>query len=349
MSEAESIATLVPGLIASGDRERALGIVSSFDRDDPTWLAEAYMLLNTPTLRREDWRYMGSTLFRDGSWSKEIRLATYMAARFGTIGFSFPKWRFLTQSFGGGTSLCERFGMTRLRRGTDVRDPSAPDPSRDLFGAGFAILEGATYMEARRAYVVLSQKMGRAPATVVIRNSSFFFGRDRLDHPAYVCWEPLFAAELEALSPADFAPDGRFVPWHLAFSRKNVSDPSESLFAVADLLQKFYRLECDLERWLRRDGPPLRRDYRTGPDGHRHLLDFLESREGGRAGPFLAEIEADTPPWFPMRCADPRHDDIRPLIRPPEGFSNSRLVLLSGPNGDLPLATGSAGKQIPAT
>jgi hypothetical protein len=347
MNAAEIIAALVPVIILEGDRKRALEIVSGFDRDEPSWLAEAYMLLNTGSLRQEDWRHMGSTIFRDGGWTKEIRLATYVAARLGTIGFSFPKWRFPAQSFGGSPSLLERFGMTRLERPTDVRDPAATGPARDLFGVGFALLEGSSYVELRRAYVAISDRLGRTPATIVVRNSSFFFGRDRLAHPAYVCWDPLVPAEIEALSPVDFEEGGRFVPWHLAFPRHGGADPCEGLFAVADLLARFARLERDMERWLRRDGPPLRRDYRTNPDGRSHLLDFLESRVNSGNPPFLAEIGTDLPPWFPIRTADPRADDVVPFLRPARG-SNTRLVFLSGRSGDMPLATAPASGQIPA-
>jgi hypothetical protein len=347
MGDTETIAALVPDVVSQADRERAVEIVSSFDRDDPSWLAEAYMLLNTGTLHQEDLRYMGSTIFRDGGWTKEIRLATYVAARLGTIGFSFPKWRFPAQSFGDGASLLERFGMARLERPTDVRDPAAAGPARDLFGTGFVLVEGSSYVELRRAYVAISDRLGRTPATIVVRNSSFFFGRDRLAHPAYVCWEPLFACEIEALAPEDFEESGRFVPWHLAFPRHNVADPCEGLFAVADLLASFARLERDMERWLRRDGPPLRRDYRTNPDGRAHLLDFLESHVDSGNPPFLAEIRTDLPPWFPLQTADSRVDDVVPFLRPAKD-SNTRLALLSGRSGDMPLATAAAGGQIPA-
>jgi hypothetical protein len=344
MADAKEISAIVPSLILNGDRERALDIVSGFDRDDPSWLAEAYMLLNTATLRPEDWRYMGSTIFRDGGWSKEIRLATYVAARLGTLGFSFPKWRFPAQSFGVGPALLERFGMTRLERTTDDRQPST---AGDVFGTGFALIEGSVYLELRRAYVAISDRLGRTPATIVVRNSSFLFGRDSLAHPAYVCWEPLFASEIEALTHADFEKGGRFVPWHLAFPRRSSADPCEGLFACADLLVRFARLERNLERWLRRDGPPARRDYRTSPDGRSHLLDFLDARIRSGTPPYLAEIGPDTPPWFPFASANPNIDDIVPFLRPPQD-SNTRLVLLSGRSGDMPLATKFAGGQIPA-
>lgn len=343
IDDARSVGALAPSLILSGDRRRALELVSRFDRDEPSWLAEAFMLLNTTTLRQDDWRYMGSTIFRNGSWSKEIRLATYVAARLGSIGFSFPKWRFLTQSFSGGSSMLERFGMHRIdARRTD----RTVDGCADLFGPGFVAHVGSSYLELRRAYVAISDRFGRFPATIVVRNSSFHFGRDRLEHPAYVCWEPLSSSEIEALAPEDFSAPGRFSPWHLSFPRQ-AAEPCEGIFAVAELLQKLSRLERDLERWMRRDGPPLRRDYRTSPDGRLHLLKLLEGSATTRGRPLVGEIPADSPPWSPIRAADPLLGDVTSFLHPVDGNA-TRLVLLSGLSGDLPLASATAGGQISA-
>lgn len=348
MLDEREVAILLPAVILHLDREKALEIVSDLDSGTTSSMAEAFMLLNTGSLTQEDWRSMAASIFRGVGWSKEIRLATYIAARLGTLAFSFPKWRFPAQSFGGDPSLLERFGMTRLERPTDIVDPRGGKSSPDLYGRGFAYLEGSIYVELRRAYIVASNRMGRTPATIVVRNSSFFFGRDRLEHPAYVCWEPLSVSEVEALTPSDFSPGSLLEPWHKAFPRAFEKDPCEGLFAVCDLLARVARLEREFERWLRRGGPPLRRDYRTSPDGREHLLELIESLSRSGIPLFLGEIKADYPPWHPIAVASPSAEGSHLFLNPPMP-GKTVLALLSGKSGDVPLAPPSAGKQIPAT
>lgn len=347
MSDEREMAALLPDVILRADRAKALELVVGLDGETTGSISEAFMLLNTDGLTQQDWRRMAAAIFRTAGWSKEIRLATYIAARMGTLSFSFPKWRFPAQSPNGRPSLLEAFGMTRLERTTDVVVPRPGEPPLDLFGRGFAFLEGPAYVELRRAYVVASNRMGRRAATIVVRNSSFFFGRDRLEHPAYVSWEPLSVSEVEALAPADFLPGGRFEPWHRAFPGSHDDDVCEGLFAVGDLMSRVARLERNFEHWLRRGGAPLRRDHRTSPDGREHLVEVVNKITSSGTPVFLGEIRSDYPPWHPVAVALAGTGPADALLFP-STTNRNRLALLSGVSGDVPLSPSSVGQWIPA-
>ena len=228
------------------------------------------------------------------------------AARCGVLGFSFPLWRFPAQG-ARGASLLEHFGMARLDRATDLRDGSLPDPARDEFGVGFCIEYQGCYIEYRRAYLMCADKDG----CLVIRNSSYFFGRDRLPSPVSFARGNKIIADWQAITPADFLDDGLFKPWRAG--------------------QANHLLEC-LEAFDARffdwciDG------------GLAHLSSFLRAKlEVGRGLPFVGWVADGMPPWMPVDVQPLTAELVEelPFTAKRQGY---RLALLSGPTGDIPLA-----------
>lgn len=226
-------------------------------------------------------------------------------ARIGRLGFSFPLWRFVMQSAEGAPSLAERFGMTRLSRPTDLRDASLPDPDRDGFGVGFSVSLEGYYIEFRRAYLICADL--RRHHALVIRNSSWYFGRDRLPWAFAFCRAALDA---EALAAFDAQKAALFQP---ALDEGSARD-------MEPLLERLEAVDMDFNLWLRAGA------------GLAHLREFLARAAGGRAQPWLCAIDSHLPPWFP-----------RPVSLDENGLQgigaqdrHVRLALLSGQNGDWP-------------
>jgi hypothetical protein len=262
-------------------------------------LPEKLVLFNTPGLTRAQTADMLKSVFGKAANPALAR----ENARLGRYGFSFPQWRFLTQSFNG-AALVERFGMERPRRDTDVLDPKAPDPARDLFGAGFVHEENGLYIEYRRAYIACADK----DAALVIRNNSWFFGRDRLPAPVYVSERGLSPEAMCQLTPASFARGGAFERWQDAPSMK-----------AAHLLDALDDFDMRLSAWLRAEGKD-------------HLAEFLRHKT-----PYIAGIDPQMPPWLP-KFSLPATPDVLPQLDDLFGARpGAKMVLLSGPTGDLPV------------
>lgn len=232
-----------------------------------------------------------------------------VAARCGVLGFSFPLWRFPAQG-AVGTSLLEQFGMKRLSRVTDLRDANLPDPARDEFGVGFCIEKDDNYIEYRRAYLMCANQSG----CLVIRNSSYFFGRDRLPWPAAFADDQKTFSGWQTLTPVDFA-DGNLFKTTL---------PS----VASGLLDRLEAFDSDFFGWLLGDGVLPLCDYLRGKLQH------------GRGMPFIGWVANGLPPWMPVEVTPLTDDLINHLQRTPADFKREgyRLALLSGPNGDVPLA-----------
>lgn len=270
----------------------------------------------------------------------------------GDFGFSFPEWRFPCQSFGDRGSLLERAGYTKLHRPTDVLDALLPDPARDLFGVGFKECVHGTinekpvfwYVELRRAYMVVSNPV----VTVIVRNSSAYFGRDRLPHCAYVSFEPFEEAELESLCPADFDGNRKLLP-----IRDLLAHPSEiaSDERVKRVAQALFRLSSErvlFHEWLLREG--------LGD-----LAEFVEARiVSGLSIPYFAAIYDNTRDAIgSVRCSrqpdialvtalnaiahsEKAHRQAYEILEPmlgPRAFL-CRFVMTSGSKGDRPALPG---------
>jgi hypothetical protein len=332
---------IVPRLVREKDAAAAQALACALPE---AALPEAFMLFATPGLAPGRQRAMIRAVF-----SYDARLAQAVArkwaactAAIGRYGFSFPQWRFVMQGFEG-AALAERYGMERLRRATDTRDAALPpaDPARDRFGAGFVHEEGAWTIEYRRAYILCANRAAGDAAALVIRNSSYFFGRDRLPFPAYIAWQALSGEKLAALEEKDFAPGGAFTPWHKAFTGDSGPDAVEKLRRARLLLDRLDSFDGGFSGWLR------------GGEGLPHLAAFLRHTLARAAPPFyLAAHDPALPPWFPKHAVRgdaaalsgieaklagnaPGDARLRRLLAPAE--KRGKFLLLSGPAGDFPL------------
>ncbi len=293
--DVKAIARAVPEIVGASDARAAHGLMKHFNT---AWLPEALALFNTRGLLANQKRDMAAA----------IPAATAdNAARIGRYGFSFPQWRFVSQGFGG-PALIERYGMTRLTRANDVRDASLPksNPDRDKFGVGFVKRDGAGSVEYRRTYVLCANDEG----ALLIRNSSYFFGRDRLPCPAYVSDRALSDDDLRGIDETNLAGLG-FKPWHEA---------PEMQAITCRLLDRLDREDMKLSQWLGTEGL--------------HIIKLMLEKQG-KAPFYFAFIDPRMPPWFPIKSFAAKAGVEKEIARnAPYG---TKLVLLSGPNGDLPV------------
>jgi hypothetical protein len=220
-----------------------------------------------------------------------------------------------------------------------------------LFGVGFCHSRGPFYIEYRRAYILVSVNEGSEPATLVIRNNSYFFGRDRLPAPVYVSWEPLSRDALQNITQDDFK---NFVRWQDILQSTPQAARAGKLRRVERLLQALDRFEEQFNIWLR--SPEA--DAATGQSGLGHLVSFLENRLSARSAgkpgplPFLGEVKAGMPSWNPAFSVSVTPELVSQLAALKSGgiladerlerlFKNggtqAKLVLLTGKDGDYPL------------
>lgn len=232
-------------------------------------------------------------------------------AQLGALAFSFPLWRFISQRTHSMDSVIEAMGYTRLNRASDLRDASLPDPARDELGAGFVRARGGAYVEYRRSYVLYASQQG----ALLVRNSSYFYGRDRLRHAAYVADPQVPQETLENLTAAQIDGGVLFTP--LAAGRGE---------QAAALVAGFMRHENALHDWVWGEGLGVTLDF---------LRDKVQSRRGM---PYIGTVKKALPAWAPQRVValdEGVIDDIaRGIYAPPDG---ARIVMLSGPAGDFPL------------
>lgn len=316
---------LVPEILRRGDAAKAFALVTKTRAAaDDQILPEMMTLLATPGLSDTQRARMNAVLLSSHLAPAQAVMAGRLSADLGRLGFSFPQWRGLTQRFNGasvveGASLVERYGMTRLFRANDVRDAALAlsDPARDNFGPGFAIETDRHYIEYRRAYILCSHQDAANPAAILIRNNSYFFGRDRLAHPAYVSLRPLTIKDLQAV---DARMNG-FEDWR-SFLK---APPPRSLQKIRDLITALDKHDLCLSRWLLADGFEDLRSFAAQP----------------RPTPWhLAQLSATMPPWYP-RVSQPLtptllHSLDRAALAHALRGHGEKLALLTGAQGDFP-------------
>lgn len=330
--DARDVTRRVIDIIARGDAESACDLVCGTLPHRQLWLPEALMLFNTRGLDMRQTQAMAARIFTPLPMGLSGQYETSaVCARTGRYGLSFAQWRFVGQRFGG-ASLLERYGMKRLYRDTDTLDDTLPDPQRDLYGAGFTWQDGKYLIEYRRAYILAARLAGPDACAVVIRNSSHFFGRDRLPAPVFVAWGPQDATRLAALAPRDFFGDGDFKPLHTAFGRA----PRGGMKRLCAVLDRFDDFDADLAAWLT---DPAR--------GRPQLQAFLQdTAASGRRMPYLAYTDDLLPPWFPAVSIPA--GESGPEILPPQP-AHTRFVMLTGADGDKPFGPSKQVQAPPAS
>ncbi|MGQ0527991.1 MAG: hypothetical protein ACT4OY_08205 [Alphaproteobacteria bacterium] len=329
----KEITRVVQNIMKFSDHVAACKLAHIISKQSPGCSAEALALFNTKGLTKAESKSMLRDTFsaKDGWPDNMFSTLPEISARFGRYTFSFPQCRYLSQSFNE-SSLLERYGMQRLKRDTDIADPTLPEPDKDLFGPGFRWNDDEWYVEYRRAYVICSRLSETRPATIVIRNSSYYFGRDRLAAPAYVSWKSFTSSDLENLNPHSFDSSGPFTRWQDVFAGGAASnDKVQQISETFDFLDRF---DEKVSHWI-------------GHEGFDDLKKFLETRlplPYPSAIPYLAVVDKGMPPWFPKASVlvtpelvelmqEGALDELLLLAENP----NHKFVLLSGASGDLPV------------
>lgn len=350
----KGISVLTPFLLKDKQANAACDLVCAPGKNRDAWLPEALTLFGTPGLRYKQKQRMFEKVFDTVSASTPaVGLFVKASSRMAQYGFSFPRWRFLTQKYADQPALVEQFGMTRLQRANDVRDPSLPfsDPNRDQFGPGFVWNDDQWYVEYRRGYIVCSNRGADGPATVVIRNSSYFFGRDRMPAPVYVSWESMKPEELQALDVNALEKSGKFVKWQNAFTAKPEINPMQKGKRVDAVLNYLDSFDNNLTQWLQAKGP-VPRTNNAGPDhsktGEKGGLDGLVGMLRDKASKpgmklYLGATPTHSAPWFPSQSIALTKTLVGKLEKQPEAVlksllaePGSQLALMSGQHGDYP-------------
>lgn len=355
-TDVKPISKITPHIVGEGNTAMAHGLVCATSANRDYWLPEALALFNVPGLSQTQRKRMVGAVFSDETPLDEATAAALADcnARMGRYGFSFPQWRFVSQGFDG-SALVEQFGMAKIPRDNDVRDPTLPKstPERDEFGLGFVWGNGDWNVEYRRAYILCSNHCEDNAATLVIRNNSYFFGRDRLPAPFYASFEPIEAETLQTLDTGMLEQSGLFSRWQ-DITHANQSLPlEEKVRRTQHLLNFLDAFDARLALWLQSPEPindassfEVLNNLGTNEGGQLHLLAFLKHMHAihaasGKLGSplFMAQIDANMPPWHP-NLAVPLSDDLIEQIET-GSFNmhepNTKIVMLSGPNGDWPL------------
>lgn len=362
-----AFARILPLLIRESDIGFADTLIDAFELHhahaaDPNffpYMAELFALLslpNTDRAKRSRW-----TAVLTGSPGLEQTLGetmqdlTSVFRKIGALGFSFPIWRFLAKRLqcpGQEThpALLEQAGMVRLDRTTDTFCDK--DKKQDWLGTGYITSSGKAEIEYRRSYLRVSLPN---EGHLLIRNSSYFWGRDRFEHPAYFSPHPLPAERLLGLTPSEVDWKKLFLPitsWTL-WGEHADNTRRENVFKLCALTAALSGFEANLSNWLC--------DNRTLPTrspGFPLLLDYLSAwiRHHREPLPVLGFIHPELPPWFPYAALKIDGDVLAALLRLREGCCLNRkadsevfrffetgishrakLVLLSGEKGDFPI------------
>jgi NH3-dependent NAD+ synthetase len=361
-NDTKPISAAVPQIIKGGHANAASSLVCSTGKDVTPWLPEALALFNTPGLRSSHKRSMNEKIFA-GSSELDIPAMARLSrcnARIGNYGFSFPRFRYLTQHAGENASLVEQFGMQRLTRDTDLRSALLPDPDKDLLGAGFAWQDDKWYVELRRSYIVCANMSEQNPTTIVMRNNSYYYGRDRLSAPVYVSYESVTPADIQAITPEMLDNSGRFTKWQDVFKHKDSLEAADKLKRVESALGYLDGFEQNMNQWLKATGPTEQKPV-AGPDhstseskgGYQALVKFLEHKSvqsaTGKQSVFLGNVDEHKAPWFPKSSimvtpqlveqmkADANVGKLLAGI----DTSGAALTLMTGEEGDFPVVSGS--------
>ncbi len=333
------VTRVVPSIIANAQSIVASDLVGTLSPHREAWLPEALTLFNTPGIRSSQRRQMLEKIFSHPSLSlMDAKRLGRISARIGNYGFSFPQWRFLTQQAGDQTSLAEQWGMTRLKRITDLRDPQLfpSDPNRDFWGTGFVKEDEEWYVEYRRAYILVSRQTAARRSTIIIRNNSYYFGRDRLASAVYVSWGQFSPEELKAVSTRELDQSGQFFPLQNMLQKDVLLPIAEKADRISELLDYLDAFNLSMEQWLR------------SPVGIKKLIGFLKYKSGevvfgGKPPLYLAAVSGASPSWSPASIMPLTPQLIVGLERSQtlddlfgSAVSENRFVMMAGEKGDFP-------------
>lgn len=184
------------------------------------------------------------------------------------------------------------------------------------------------YLELRRAYIIVSESPSNVNTdrtTLVVRNSSRFFGKDRLPHSVLLSFHNFSNEQLMSLRPEDFDNEGLFTSLHVL--PEIFHNPGLVMFNANSLYEKFIEFQVEFDGYIRVHTAKLI-----------ELLSYL--KQVGRPLPYLGFVSVGEPPVHP-------HDVIaaRELREMGGSVDFSRYIsekrrdgllftFLSGPEGD---------------
>lgn len=352
-----AITALLPAILEEQNAAAATALLARLIDNNAHWMPEAFVLLGVGGLRANRKRGVVRQVFGYGCALDDTtidRMAD-LSGKLGRIGFSFPAWRFLSARFGEEErTLLEHFGWKRLWRGNDIRDIFLPknDPQHDEFGAGFVRKTDGWRVEYRRAYVAISHMDTENPVHLVVRNSAYHFGRDRIEHPVLVSFLPLDVDQLEKMDQTEFSDPDVFIPWQDILYNVNgakTMDLQEKIACVERAVSFLELEDYDLSLGMMMDG-----------EKSRILIDFLQEKLDQYTGKarsgaplYLGILGSDFPPWRPQNVLPVDRALIQALKdhrRGRQTFSRKKIasffdalchggkaVFLSSPEGDYPV------------
>ncbi len=368
----KAVSIVTPRILVDNDAGAAHKIVTASSPNRTDWLPEAFALLGTKGLDATQKRDMTKAIFGDKTATlddAQISTLADITSRIGHTGFSFPAKRFTTLGFAGSPSLIERAGFMRHVRPTDLRDETLPksDPQRDELGTGFSWTDNNWHIEQRRAYLLFSALLAEAPVTLIIRNSSYYFGRDRLKQAAYVSYARKSPQELLALTAKAIDDPQQFTPWQNVLHAPALS-ADVKLARALQALEVMEAVDCKFSQWLRTHKGPVR--FKSSFPN----LDTLFQDAGGFAPlrallkeMLLNHIESELPacplylaqldpghaaPWQPHSICPVTADVLAQLKAAQAGIpfrddklrklfslvGSRQLVMITGKYGDFPTA-----------
>lgn len=322
---------VVPRIFCRSDVAFADRLFASRGSDSPR-LPELMALIAMPGIDRAQQAAWVHTLFGQNMSDGCAAALAAVVGRLGVFAFSFPTWRFLAdhvRSPGGrrAPALLEEFGMTPLSRTTDRRDEG------DWLGTGFvsdqltSALTDAV-VEYRRAYVRVS--FPDQGGHLLIRNSSYYWGRSNFLHAAYYSPERIPEEAMRNLTPSAVDNGGLLAP----FPSEVWQGHTARLVMLVETLVAF---NDRLSDWFF-DGEKIREGF--GP-----LIANLFLRVAHDRPPVLGFISREAPPWCPHAVLPVSRETLRAIAdhgtQQSDFFQkgiehHARLVLLSGTRGDFP-------------
>jgi NH3-dependent NAD+ synthetase len=244
-------------------------------------------------------------------------------------GLGFSAWRFPAMGVGG-QSLLERYGFRKLNRETDhYPDPGLKEPDCDLYGTGFVLSDEELYLELRRAYILVASSVNGTQVTLAIRNSSPYFGHNKLSDPILVSTSLSSFTDLEGLTPSQVARHFVSLDWLIA-NAEPWSGPislEDLISCLSDQVAYIKMFEIGFDEWL-------------GGEGRSELLAFLgRLSTRGRQFPYVGLVNVGEPQWFPSSVSSLAGVDaggVLDAMFQQRRIGLERLALLSGSSGDRP-------------
>ena len=253
------------------------------------------------------------------------------------LGYSFPEWRFLAMRYGvEQESFLERIGLTKIDRSLIG---GVPANEVDLkLGLGFICAQNSqltspeldkdVIIELRRGYILASHP---AHGSIIIRNSSHFFGRDLLQHPAYFSEGGLTKKSVEGMGKSMIEDPKQFSPLHHYLGQLTSSNTGTSCGKINWLVNQVEILSRAISAEIGIDGainPKLAGFFKELEASDTKIKPMLTAKKVGE-GPWFPEIVA------PVLSQDENQREISEFFAQAKKLG-LQVLILSSEKGDFP-------------